>query len=286
MIRWTELAAARAPGGVGLKLMRRGEELAITLGANELMNSRLGGSERALAALACARLGGRASPRVLIGGLGMGFTLRAALEALGPGARVTVAELVPEVADWARGPMAEVFGGCLDDPRVALVIADVAALIGAAPDAWDAVLLDVDNGPGGLVSPGNDGLYGAAGLAAARRALRPGGVLGVWSAAPSALFVRALEAAGFAVETARVRAQGAGGSRHVVWLAQAPVASRRDQAGSPTAPGVLGSRRTGDLEIMAKGQKRPNKEARKPKAEKPKPAPPGRDFLSPPGKDK
>ena len=283
MIRWTELAAAQAPGGVELKLMRRGDELAITVGANELMNSRLGGSERALAALACARLGDRPAARVLIGGLGMGFTLRAALEALDPDARVTVAELVPEVADWARGPLAEVFGACLDDPRVELVVADVAVLIAAGQGAWDAVLLDVDNGPDGLVSPANDGLYGPAGLAAAHRALRPGGVLAVWSAAPSAPFMRALERAGFEVEESRVRAQGAGGSRHVVWLAQAHAVPA---SASPRAPGVLGSRRTGDLQIMAKGQKRPNKEARKPKAEKPKPAPPGRDFLSPPGKEK
>ena len=284
MIAWSELAVARAPGGVGLKLMRRGDELSITLGANELMNSRLGGSERALATLACARLEPRANPRVLIGGLGMGFTLRAALEALGPASRVDVAELVPEVVAWARGPMSDLFAGCLDDPRVTLVTADVAEPIAAAQGAYDAVLLDVDNGPEGLVSPSNDGLYGPAGLAAARRALRPDGVLAVWSAAPSARFVRALEQAGFGVEEVRVRARSSGGARHVVWIAQAPCA--RPPPVSRGAPVVLGSTRTGDLTIMAKGQKRPNKEARKPKAEKAKPAPVGRDFLSPPGKDK
>lgn len=241
MIRWTELAAAHAPGGVELKLMRRGDELSITLGANELMNSRLGGSERALATLACARLEGRTAPRVLIGGLGMGFTLRAALEALGPGARVEVAELVPEVVAWARGPMSGLFGGCLDDPRVVLATGDVAAPIAAARGVYDAVLLDVDNGPDGLVSPANDGLYGFSGLAAARRALRPGGVLAVWSAAPSPSFVRALEGAGFAVEAVRVRAHGVGGARHVVWLAQAPGAASQP---SRSPPAVLGSART------------------------------------------
>ncbi len=224
MIRWERLASAAVPGEGGeLRLMRRGREFAITLGANELMNSRLGGSEAALARLACTRLPDREAARVLVGGLGMGFTLRAALGELGSRARVVVAELVPEVAEWARGPLAEVFGGCLDDPRAELVVEDVRAMVAAARGSWDAILLDVDNGPDGLTRPSNDRLYDEAGLAAARAALAPGGVLAVWSSAPDAPFTRRLRRAGFAVEEAPVRADGrGGGSRHLVWLATAP----------------------------------------------------------------
>lgn len=190
------------------------------LGANELMNSRLSGSEQALAALACAPLAAAARPAVLVGGLGMGFTLRAALAALGPEAAVAVAELVPAVVRWARGPMAHLFEGSLDDRRVRIVEGDVADLIGGARAAWDAILLDVDNGPDGLTRAENDRLYGAPGLQAARAALRPGGVLAVWSSGPDAAFVRRLREARFRVEEHEVRARGArGGARHVVWLA-------------------------------------------------------------------
>jgi spermidine synthase len=183
------------------------------------MNSRLSGSEEALAGLACARLGARPAPRILIGGLGMGFTLRAALSALAPDASVVVAELLPAVVAWARGPMAEVFAGSLDDPRVRVEVADVASLIAQGRARWDAILLDVDNGPDGLTQSANEGLYGPAGLAAARRALTPGGVLGVWSEKPDETFARRFARAGFAVEEARVRAhRGRSGRRHVVWL--------------------------------------------------------------------
>ena len=224
MIRWEHLAVAVVPGGgQALRLMRRGREYSIMTGATELMNSRQGGSEAALARLACARVPDRASARVLVGGLGMGFTLRAALAELGPRARVVVAELVPEVVDWARGPLAEVSGPGLDDPRVEVRVADVGAVIAGAPGAWDALLLDVDNGPDGLTRPSNDRLYDEAGLARARAALRPGGVLAVWSSAPDAGFTRRLRRAGFAVEATPVRADGrGGGSRHLVWLAVAP----------------------------------------------------------------
>lgn len=192
-------------------------------GATELMNSRLSGSEEALASLSIDRLGGRAAPALLIGGLGMGFTLRAALEALGPAAKVTVAELVPAVVAWARGPMAEVFAGCLDDPRVAIIEGDVGACIRTAERRYDAILLDVDNGPDGLTRRGNDSLYDAAGLIAARRALRPGGVLAVWSSAPDRAFTARLTRAGFRAEEVKVRANGRrGGARHVIWLATAP----------------------------------------------------------------
>lgn len=190
------------------------------LGANELMNSRLSGSEEALATLAQARLAAVAHPRVLIGGLGMGFTLRAALAAFGPGAQVIVAELVPEIVDWARGPMAHLHAGTLDMPQVQLCITDVGALIGDAITHYDAILLDVDNGPDGLSREGNDALYAPAGLAKARMALRPGGVLAVWSSGPDPRFTMRLRKADFdAVEHAvRARASG-GGARHTIWIA-------------------------------------------------------------------
>jgi spermidine synthase len=214
------LATARAPDGEELRLMRRGADFTIALDRNELMNSRMSGSEEALATLACSRLGARPDPHLLIGGYGMGFTLRAALAVLGPRARVTVAELVPEIVAWARGPMAELTAGCLDDPRVTLAMTDVADLIAGGPGRFDAILLDVDNGPEGLVRQANGRLYTRAGLAAARAALTPGGVLAVWSAAPDPAFAKRLREAGFAVDEVPVRARSNGkGARHVIWFA-------------------------------------------------------------------
>lgn len=214
------LDIAPVPGGNELRLFRRGRDHMIVLDRNELMNSRMSGSEEALATMTCARLAAVAAPRLLIGGYGMGFTLRAALAVLGEGAMVTVAELVPQIIDWARGPMAELTAGALDDPRVQVVIDDVGAVIGQGRGAYDAILLDVDNGPDGLTRAGNDRLYGAGGLAAARTALRPGGVLAVWSAAPDARFARRLREAGFAVDEVAVRARANGkGPRHVIWFA-------------------------------------------------------------------
>ncbi|MFG1423593.1 spermidine synthase [Roseixanthobacter liquoris] len=221
MIPWLHLDTAEVPDGGGtLRLMRRGAEFSITAGATELMNSRLSGSEEALAALAGARLGASPAPRILIGGLGMGFTLRAALAAFGPEARIVVAELVPAVIAWARGPMAALHGDSLADPRLDLWTGDVGARIRAEADGFDAILLDVDNGPDGLTRPANDALYDPAGLRAALRALRPGGLLAVWSSAPDAAFTQRLKRGGFAVEEVRVRANGKrGGARHVIWVA-------------------------------------------------------------------
>jgi len=223
MVPWIHLATATMPGGGGdLRLMQRGAEFSIMAdGAIELMNSRLFGSEEALAALALDRAPAGAAPRVLIGGLGMGFTLRAALARLGPDARVTVGELVPEVVDWARGPMAEVHAGSLDDPRVTVRIGDVSGAIDApGPGGWDVILLDVDNGPEGLTRRANDSLYDSAGLAAARRALSPGGVLAVWSSAPHTAFSRRVRQAGFKVEEHKVKpAAGRRKASHIVWIA-------------------------------------------------------------------
>lgn len=214
---------AKIPGGDELRLFRRGKDFMIVLDRNELMSTRMSGSEEALAVMSCERLAGRKAPHLLIGGYGMGFTLRAALAALPGDAQVTVAELVPEIIQWARGPMAELAAGCLDDARVRLFEGDVAAVIGDARQTYDAILLDVDNGPDGLTREGNDGLYSVRGLAAARQALTPGGVLAIWSAAPDNAFARRLGAAGFAVEEVAVRARGNGkGARHVIWFARKP----------------------------------------------------------------
>ena len=220
MIPWSLVDTAQVPGGGELRLKQRGAEFSIMLGQNELMNSRLSGSEEALATIACERIRDRKAPRILIGGLGMGFTLRAALAALGPAARIVVAELVPAVVAWARGPMAEVFADSLTDPRVSIREADVGHLIRSEASAFDAILLDVDNGPEGLTRKANDALYDLKGLSAARAALRPGGVLAVWSSTQNPKFTWRLGKAGFAVEEVRARANGLrGGARHVIWIA-------------------------------------------------------------------
>lgn len=223
------LGVARAPEGEELKLFRRGDDFMIVLDRNELMNSRMSGSEEALATMTCERLGGRPAPHLLIGGYGMGFTLRAALQSLKADGRVTVAELVPEILAWARGPMANLTAGCLDDPRVTVIEADVAAIIAAGRRSYDAILLDVDNGPDGLVREANDQLYSMAGLAAAKAALRPGGVLAIWSAGPDPAFAARLKKAGFTVDEVRVRARSNGkGAKHVIWFAVP-----RENRGSP-----------------------------------------------------
>lgn len=221
MTPWIHLDTGPVPGGgTDLRLMRRGDEFAIVADTIELMNNRRTGSEAALATLTAARLQDRPRARVLIGGLGMGFTLRAALASLGPEAGIVVAELVPAVVAWARGPLAHLFAQCLDDPRVALHEADVNAVIQAGPARYDAILLDVDNGPEGLMRRANDRLYDEWGLKRARWALKPGGILGVWSGAPDRKFKSRLQRSGFSVEELRVHANGRGsGTRHVLWLA-------------------------------------------------------------------
>ena len=220
MIPWVQLDTASVPGEQdALRLMQRGDEFSILVGTVELMNNRRSGSEKALATLTCARLNDRPSARILIGGLGMGFTLRAALDGLGPDARVVVAEIVPAVAAWARGPLSHMFSGSLDDPRVELLVADVNRLIQSAPAQYDAILLDVDNGPEGLTRRANDRLYDIWGLKRARFALRPNGILAVWSGRPDRKFKARLQRAGFDVDEIRVHANGSSGRRHVVWLA-------------------------------------------------------------------
>lgn len=221
MIPWELIDSSRAPGNGGeLRLYRRGREYSIQVDGNELMNSRVHGSEEALAELACGRIADRPSPRVLIGGMGMGYTAAAALRRLGPDGRVVVAELVPAVVEWNRGPLADLAACPLHDSRVMVQEVDVARVLRAEQRAYDAILLDVDNGPEALTRAGNNWLYGRAGLEAAFGTLRPSGVLAVWSAGPDQAFTRRLGQAGFEVEEVRVAARGkAGGCRHTIWLA-------------------------------------------------------------------
>lgn len=218
---WIHLATATSPGGDRLRLLRRGDEFSIRLeDGNELMNSRLGGSEEALATLALKCMADRPAPRVLIGGLGMGFTLRAAQAAVPGDARLIVSEIVPALVGWAGQHMAAVFGDCLSDPRVEVKTGDVSAVIREAPRAFDAILLDVDNGPDGLTRSDNDLLYRADGLHSAHRALAPGGVLAIWSAAPDPAFAKRLSRCGFDVSTHSVRAgRTRRGSRQTIWIA-------------------------------------------------------------------
>ena len=218
---WTLLDRASVPGNGGELLLRqRGDEFSIALsGRGELMNSRVHGSEDALAEQTCARLADPARARVLIGGLGMGFTLAAALRRLGDEARVVVAELVPAVVSWNRGPLGERAGHPLRDARVQLREEDVARVLKSARAEYDAILLDVYTGPEGLTRKENDWLYGVNGLTAAYAALAPGGVLAVWSAGPDRDFVQRLNKVGFGVDEVRVHAHGAKGARHVIWFA-------------------------------------------------------------------
>lgn len=219
MIPWTLLDTSPIPGDSGeLRLYQRGSEFSIRVGSYELMNSRVHGSEDALASLVCERI--TEPKRILVGGLGMGFTLAAVLQHCGAATQVVIAELVPAVVAWHRGPLAAVSNGALEDPRVVIREQDVARVIRDERD-FDAILLDVDNGPAGLTSKHNDRLYDANGLRAAQTALRPGGILAVWSAGPDERFTKRLKQAGFDVEEVRVRGRGAkGGARYLIWLAR------------------------------------------------------------------
>ena len=220
MIPWVLLDTATVPDGEELRLLQRGAEFSIRLSNNELMNSRVHGSEEALAEIAIGKIGEQTRPRILIGGLGMGFTLRAALRVIGPEARVVVAELVPAVVAWNRSWLASVSDHSLEDSRVSIREEDVASLIMSERSAYDAILLDVDNGPGALTRKANDRLYDLAGLGAAYAALRSRGVLAAWSAGPDGNFTRRLHKAGFEANEVRVRARGTrGGARQIIWTA-------------------------------------------------------------------
>jgi len=221
MVPWTLLETAPIPGNGGeLRLYRRNTEFSINIvGGGVLMNTRAHGSEDALADLGCGKIADRLRPRVLIGGLGMGFTLAAALRRLGPDAEVVVAELVPAVVAWNRGVLGEPAGHPLRDARARVREGDVAKVLRTEREAYDAILLDVDNGPEGLTRRKNDWLYSIDGLTAAYAALSPGGMLAVWSAGPDRSFTDRLEKVGFKVTQTRVRAHGKKGELHTIWLA-------------------------------------------------------------------
>ncbi|MCW8887825.1 MAG: hypothetical protein OQK25_02055 [Gammaproteobacteria bacterium] len=217
---WELLDTATVPGEGGeLRLYRRGDEFSIKAGPIELMNSRVHGSEDALAELACKQVASNPQPKILIGGLGMGYTLAAALQQLGADAEVVVAELVPAVINWNRGELATLAQHPLDDPRVTLYEGDVAELIRSKSKHYDTILLDVDNGPEGLTRKENNALYSPAGLISAVTALKPGGIFGVWSISPDHAFSSRLRRSGLKVEEIRARARGRhGGGRHMIWL--------------------------------------------------------------------
>ncbi|MGF7153692.1 spermidine synthase [Novosphingobium gossypii] len=217
------LGIAHVPDGVEIRLVQHGDGFTILLEDTDLMSTQARASEEALARMTSEMLGERPAPQILIGGYGMGFTLRAALGAFGDDAGIVVAEIVPEIIAWARGPMQHVTAGCLDDPRVVVVEGDVAMLIDAACDAYDAILLDVDNGPEGLTRRLNDGLYSQAGLDSAMAALRPGGILAIWSAYTDPEFTVRLQQAGYEVTETVVRARdNQKGFRHLIWFARKP----------------------------------------------------------------
>ncbi|MEZ4384572.1 MAG: MnmC family methyltransferase [Nannocystaceae bacterium] len=217
---WETLAEADAPDGERLVLRRRGHEYLIVVGGWDLMSSRDDTTARALSTIGVDALGRRAGARVLIGGLGMGYTLAAACEALPSDAHIEVAELVPAVVEWNRGPLADLAGRPLEDPRVEVFVGEVAARIKAAEAGeFDAILLDVDNGPEPLAHEENAWLYGRAGLREAHRVLRPGGVYAVWSYSAEGRFKRTLKAAGFDASVHKVANRGRDrGRTHAIWL--------------------------------------------------------------------
>lgn len=220
-----KLATANIPNNGGeLTLFRREEEFSIRLSGvrGELMNSRVYNSEQELAKLGCAHIKNKDHAKVLVGGLGMGFTLASALESVSANALVTVAELIPEVVEWNRGPLGECAGKPLEDSRSQVRLGDIAELVKQQQPDFDAILLDVDNGPEGITHSNNDWLYSTRGLEALYNSLRPKGMLAVWSAGADSMFVIQLKKAGFSVEVRTVRARPGKGSRHTIFLAKKP----------------------------------------------------------------
>jgi spermidine synthase len=224
VIPWEEIDRAKVPGhDEDITLLKRGAEFSIRTAGTELMNSRRHDSEDALAEITCRRVKQNTGLRVLIGGLGMGYTLASALDILKPDARVTVSELVPEVVAWNREHLGHLAGTPLEDPRVSVEVEDVAETMKKGTNAWDVILLDVDNGPDGLTRRTNDRLYGESGLAIASSALRSEGFLSIWSSGADPTFTRRLEQFGFRTEIVTVRARRTGkGGRHTIWLAGKP----------------------------------------------------------------
>ena len=220
MLPWETLDTATAPDGEALDLRRRGHEFLIRAGGYDLMSSEDDGSSKALSSRGLAALG-RPAKHVLVGGLGMGFTLREALDLVGPEASVEVAELVEAVVRWNEGPLADVAGRPLEDARASVFRGDVGARIRKPPQPFDAILLDVDNGPDALAHDGNEAIYSTSGLQAAHRALTPGGVLGVWSFSDDRKFTARCKKAGFETKVEKVQASRKGRGRfHYIWIAK------------------------------------------------------------------
>lgn len=220
---WELLGRTTTPDGSDLTLVRRGRELIILADGKPLMSSRMHGSEEALATDGCARVKSVEAPRVLVGGLGMGYTLRATLDLMPADATVVVAELIPAVIEWNRGPLGPLADHPLRDRRVGVECGDVGEVLRAHPSSYDAILLDVDNGPVAFTQTGNDSLYSDRGIALARAALRSGGTLAVWSAWDDKKFEHRLRHAGFAVETTHPRGRlKQGGPRHTIFLGHLP----------------------------------------------------------------
>jgi spermidine synthase len=225
MIPWTQLGSAQIPNNGGeLKFSQRGDEFSIRLSGirGELMNSRLYNSEKVLAELGCAYLNSTDNAQVLVGGLGMGYTLAAALKAVTSNSQVTVAELIPEVVVWNQGPLGNCANNPLKDPRTKVHIGDVRELLNIRQPTFDAILLDVDNGPEGLTQKGNNSIYSLQGLENIYKTLRPKGMLAIWSAGPDEQFTVRLKKAGFKADSRVVRARPGKGSRHTIFLARKP----------------------------------------------------------------
>lgn len=221
MKHWTLLGEAPIPGSdKTLSLIEGKDDFFIKIsGGGELMSTRKHGSEDALGSLPCERLGNTGQAQVLIGGLGMGFTLAAVLSCVGEKAQVTVAELIPEVVEWNKGPLGARSGRPLDDPRTRVYVGDVASLLKDEHSRYDVIALDVDNGPEGMTKSSNSWLYTTAGIAAAQNSLKPGGIVAYWSAGPDPKFHERLRRCGFLVDEVMVRAHANKGARHVIWLA-------------------------------------------------------------------
>ncbi len=224
MIAWENIDRIKILGQKQeLTLQKRGEEFSIRTAGVELMNSRVHGSEDELATITCSLLKNKSGLRLLIGGLGMGFTLAAALKHTGSDARITVSELIPAVILWNREFLGHLSGKPLEDPRVQIKQEDVAKTIRDQKSFWDAILLDVDNGPEALTQKDNNRLYTVPGLKASFGALRPGGILSVWSAGDNEAFTLHLRQCGFQTEKKTVRARNLKkGGRHTLWFAQKP----------------------------------------------------------------
>ncbi len=217
------LGTAKIPNDGGeLRLTQRKDEFSIHLKGvgGVLMTSRVHGSELALAELGCAHIQDKEKAKVLVGGMGMGFTLAAALKAVSSNSQVVVAELVAEVIEWNKGPLGECAGRPLDDNRVQVHLGDVAELFTSKQVVYDAVLLDVDNGPEGFTHADNKKLYSIESLHAIRQTLLPKGMLAIWSCWHDPKFTQQLKKAGFKVEAKTVRAHKGKGSRHTIYLAR------------------------------------------------------------------